>query len=108
MPLLRVEGGTLRDSTRIIDHLEAAHPEMPVHPGDPNERKHAAELEDFFDGLGPALRRFDRKIRPGGYLIGNDFSVADLSLAWARDREIETAGAKEPAVERFGTPAPAI
>ena len=47
VPLLRVEGRTLRDSTRIIEHVEAAHPDMPVHPGDPDERKRAAEIENF-------------------------------------------------------------
>lgn len=146
VPLLRVGGRTLRDSTHILEHLERAHPEVPLYPEDPELRRRAVELEDAFDRLGPALRRvhyallvphvdlaaaffanassgpgfrafrftfarvlgptmgvylgfdeervarsrreveeilarFDRELQPGGYLVGDAFGVADLTLA---------------------------
>lgn len=57
VPLLRVDGRTIRDSTRILEYLEAEHPERPLYPQTSEERRRAVVLEDFFDGLGTALRR---------------------------------------------------
>lgn len=146
VPLLRVDGRTLRDSTRILEYLEHSHPDRPLYPEDPAARGRAVELEDFLDRLGPALRRvhysllvphldqaaaffanaasgpafrifrftfanlfrptmprymgfdaervgasrleverilkrFEAEVRPSGYLVGDEFGVADLTLA---------------------------
>jgi glutathione S-transferase len=48
-PLLRVDGRTIGDSTAIIAELERRFPDPPLYPDDPGERRHALELEDFFD-----------------------------------------------------------
>jgi glutathione S-transferase len=146
VPLLRVGGRTLRDSTRILEYLEVEHPEAPLYPAAPEARERAVALESLFDRLGPALRRvhysllvphldeaaaffanaaegasfrlfkltfaallgptmhrfegfgaeqvrasraeveailrrFDKEVGPGGYLVGDEFGVADLTLA---------------------------
>jgi glutathione S-transferase len=58
-PILKLDGPPVGDSTAIIAALEARHPEPPLYPADPDERRRALELEDFFDErLGPAIRRF--------------------------------------------------
>jgi len=146
LPVLVLDGEAIGDSTRIIAALEQRHPEPPLYPGDPEERRRALELEDFFDEqLGPHSRllalhhllpeaplflgafapdlhgvsrvgaratfplvrrrvtadfgiddesvalafdklraageRFRAELQPSGYLVGERFSVADLTLA---------------------------
>jgi glutathione S-transferase len=57
MPVLRMEGRTIGDSTEIIAALEAAYPEPPLYPIDAEDRARALELEDWFDeNLGPHAR----------------------------------------------------
>ena len=145
-PILKVNGDTIDDSTRIIARLEQDYPEPPLYPEDPDERRRALALEEFFDEeLAPHLRRaafalatrdaetfawiaapragrfvhtgfkgataiagpitrmrygindesaatgkekttaaFERleaEIGPSGYLVGNTFTVADLTAA---------------------------
>jgi glutathione S-transferase len=59
LPILRLDGRTIADSTEIIAALEARYPEPALYPDDPDERRRALELEDFFDEeLGPYLRRY--------------------------------------------------
>ena len=48
-PLLDLDGRTYADSTDIIGALEERWPEPPLYPADPEERRRALELEDFFD-----------------------------------------------------------
>jgi glutathione S-transferase len=146
LPVLILDGEAIGDSTRIIEALERRFPEPPLYPGDPDQRRRALELEDFFDeGLGayvrllvihhmlpdgdlflgaflpdlrgfrrlaaraafPRLRprlaasfeiddgtvarayeklaaageRFQAELQPSGFLVGNTFTVADLTLA---------------------------
>jgi glutathione S-transferase len=51
------DGEAIGDSTAIIAALEQRHPEPALYPGDPEERRRALELEDFFDEeLGPHVR----------------------------------------------------
>ena len=51
-------GEAFGDSTRIIGWLEEQHPDPPLYPSDPEERRRALELEDFFDEeLGEYVRR---------------------------------------------------
>jgi glutathione S-transferase len=58
-PILRLNGKTIGDSTRIIETLEREYPEPPLYPSDPADRRRALELEDFFDEeLGPYIRRW--------------------------------------------------
>jgi len=57
-PVLKMNGETIGDSTRIIEALERRHPEPPLYPADPGERARALELEEFFDEeLAPHIRR---------------------------------------------------
>ena len=56
-PLLDFEGRTYGDSTDIIRVLEERFPEPPLYPDDPEERRRALELEDWFDeNVGPYTR----------------------------------------------------
>jgi glutathione S-transferase len=57
LPLLRLEGRTIADSTAIIAAIEERYPQPPLYPADPEGRRRALELEDFFDEeLGPYAR----------------------------------------------------
>ena len=57
-PVLKMNGDTIGDSTRIIEALERSHPDPPLYPADPAERARALELEEFFDEeLAPHIRR---------------------------------------------------
>ena len=57
-PILRMNGETIADSTRIIERLERDYPHPPLYPEDPDDRRRALELEEFFDEeLAPHIRR---------------------------------------------------
>ena len=57
MPILRIDGENVVDSTAIIAALEARYPDPPLYPSDPEDRVRALELEDWFDeSLGPHAR----------------------------------------------------
>ena len=146
LPVLVLDGEAIGDSTRIIEALERIRPDPPLYPADPEERRRALEIEDFFDEeLGPHSRllvlhhmlpdasltlgafapdlggarrlaaramfprvrsqvvanfgideasvavgfeklraageRFHAELQPSGYLVGDGFTVADLTLA---------------------------
>jgi glutathione S-transferase len=56
-PVLVLDGQPIGDSTRIIEELERRQPEPALYPADPEARRRALELEDYFDeGLGPQVR----------------------------------------------------
>jgi glutathione S-transferase len=56
-PVLTLDGRNIGDSTAIIAALEQRDPEPALYPADPEERRRALELEDFFDEeLGPHTR----------------------------------------------------
>jgi glutathione S-transferase len=58
VPILELDGRAIGDSTRIIEEIERRWREPPLYPSDPEERRRAFELEDYFDELcGPAVRR---------------------------------------------------
>lgn len=58
-PVLTVNGRSVGDSTAIIAELEKRFPEPRLYPLDPELRRRALELEDWFDEeLGPHIRRF--------------------------------------------------
>jgi glutathione S-transferase len=57
-PVLEIDGETIADSSAIIAALEERFPERPLFPADPDERRRALELEEFFDEeLGPYIRQ---------------------------------------------------
>jgi glutathione S-transferase len=52
-----LDGAPIGDSTRIIGELERRYPDPPLYPIEPEARRHALEIEDYFDEeLGPHLR----------------------------------------------------
>ncbi len=56
-PILQLDGRTIGDSTAVIAALEQRYPDPPLYPADPEQRRRALELEDFFDEeLGPYAR----------------------------------------------------
>src|ERR1700674_4403375 len=59
VPVLKLNGEAISDSSRIIEALERAQPELPLYPADADERARALALEDYFDEeLGPYIRRW--------------------------------------------------
>lgn len=48
-PILVIDGQTVADSTHIIEELERRRPDPALYPADPEDRRRALELEDFFD-----------------------------------------------------------
>jgi glutathione S-transferase len=146
-PVLEMDGRAHGDSTEIIEALERRYPEPALYPDDPEERRRAVELEDFFDeevaphvrllawheaikdrdafnefaalaAVGPfrasktaagaygrmflkrrygvhneasadlarrriagGVDRLESELGPGGYLVGDRFTVADLAAA---------------------------
>lgn len=58
-PVIDLDGERIGDSSEIIGALEERRPEPALYPADPTERRHALDLEDWFDEqLGPYVRRF--------------------------------------------------
>jgi glutathione S-transferase len=56
-PVLELDGRKIGDSTAIIAALEERFSEPALYPSDPEERRRALELEEYFDEeLGPAAR----------------------------------------------------
>jgi glutathione S-transferase len=56
-PVLVLDGEVVGDSTRIIEALERRYPEPALYPAEPEARRRALEIEDFFDEeLGPQMR----------------------------------------------------
>ena len=59
LPVIELDGRRIGDSTAIIAALEDYQPSPHLYPSDPEQRRRALELEDFFDeNLGPCLRRW--------------------------------------------------
>src|SRR5436305_12922293 len=59
LPVLDLGGERTGDSTAIIAALEERHPEPPLYPRAPEQRRRALALEEWFDEqLGPYMRRF--------------------------------------------------
>jgi glutathione S-transferase len=57
LPILFLDGRAIGDSTSIIEALEQRYPQPALYPRDPDARRRALALEDYFDEqLGPALR----------------------------------------------------
>jgi len=118
LPVMRLDGRNIGDSTAIIAALERHRPDPPLYPSDPDERARALELEEHFDEtLGPALRCFtwhhtlpdrdataaalftapspvrERLLRAAApvavALVRRDYGIDDETAARARDQVIE-------------------
>lgn len=99
LPVLDLGGERIADSTSIIEALEERHPENPLYPDDPEHRRRALELEDFFDEeMGHDLRRVAFFDWPNEY-IGDLLTTAQpaavrapfratlpIGMVWARRR----------------------
>jgi len=73
VPVLDLDGARIVDSTRIISALEEREAEPGLYPADPEERRRALEIEDYFDEhAGHDMRR-----------VG--FSEARQNLGYATD-----------------------
>lgn len=58
LPILRLNGRAITDSTAILAELEHLYPEPALYPADPELRKRALAIEDYYDEeVAPALRR---------------------------------------------------
>jgi glutathione S-transferase len=58
VPILKLNGRTIGDSTKIIEEIERRWPEPPLYPVDPEERSRALDLEEYVDEqCGHDLRR---------------------------------------------------
>jgi glutathione S-transferase len=72
VPILQLNGRAIGDSTRIIEEIERRWPERPLYPSDPEERRRALELEEYFDeACGHDLRRVlfnDNIVEPEKFL----------------------------------------
>lgn len=67
LPVLRLDGRNVGDSTAIVAALEERYPDPPLYPSDIALRRRALELEEYFDEeLGPAIRQLV------WYELGND------------------------------------
>src|SRR5438067_1349291 len=59
LPIVRIDGETIADSSAIMAALERRFPEPPLLPSDESSRRRALQLEDWFDrNLGPYIRRW--------------------------------------------------
>ena len=57
VPIRRFGSEVVHDSSRIIAALEERYPDPPLFPSDPDERRRALELEEWFDeNAGPHVR----------------------------------------------------
>jgi glutathione S-transferase len=75
-PILELDGRQIGDSSAIIAALEQRFPEPRLYPSDPEERRRALELEEFFDEqLGPHARRLPF------YEAGRDSELVDQITA---------------------------
>src|ERR687891_2065497 len=58
VPVLEMNGRAIGDSTKIIEEIERRWPEPPLYPSDPEERRRALEVEEYFDeDVGHDIRR---------------------------------------------------
>ena len=97
VPTLSIDGQGIGDASAIVAELERRFPERPLYPADPEERRRALALEEYFDEeLGPYLRRMAYH-----ELTSDPEALAELTVLqtpWATER---TAGVFAPVVVAF-------
>jgi glutathione S-transferase len=92
LPVLELGGRRIGDSTAIIAALERAYPDSPLYPADPDERRRALALEDWFDEhLGPFVRRYAFHALRGDRDAFDELAARQVPAALAR--YLRTAGA---------------
>jgi glutathione S-transferase len=107
VPVLVLDGEAIGDSTEIIRRVEERWPEPPLYPSDPDERKRALELEDYFDEqAGPAVRRLVYH-----HLTSDPELLAELTLHQAQYASEATVDVTKKVLKyflnlRFGTSDP--
>jgi glutathione S-transferase len=95
-PVLVLDGEAIGDSTRIIEALERRYPEPPLYPAEPDARRRALKLEDFFDEeLGP----FDRLLAVDAALPSSQLFFGMFTPDLPRSRRV-VASALYPLVRR--------
>jgi len=110
LPVLVLNGRGIGDSTRIIAELEGFYPDPPLYPADPDERRLALELEEFFDEeFGPHTRLLlIHHLQPDAELMLRTFTpdlegrrrlVARATWPWVRRRTNRELGIDEASVE---------
>ncbi|HXF31240.1 MAG TPA: glutathione S-transferase family protein [Solirubrobacterales bacterium] len=102
-PILELGDERLADSTAAIAALERRHPERPLYPADPGERRRAIELEEYFDeGLGPAVRLLPlHHLSSDPELLG-EFASHAVPPPLSRARPLLAAYARVYSGARFG------
>jgi len=103
MPVMRLDGRNIGDSTAIIAALERRYPDPPLYPADPEQRRRALELEEFFDEeLGPHIRLlvFHELIREPA--IFAEVASETLPRAMSRTKALNGAYARVFTSLRFG------
>ena len=84
-PVLVLDGEAVGDSTRIIEALERSHPDPPLYPADPEARRRALDIEDFFDEeLGP----YTRLLALNGVLPDADLTLRMFAPDLSRGRRL--------------------
>ena len=111
LPVLVLNGRGIGDSTRIIAELEGLYPDPALYPADPDQRRQALELEDFFDEeFGPHTRLLlIHHLQPDADLMLRTFTpdlegrrrlVARATWPWVRRRTNRDLGIDAASVER--------
>lgn len=77
VPVLRIDGMMLSESSAICEYLEEAHPEPPLMPSDPKGRAEVRRLVGWFDDkfhsevtANLVYERVNKKLMAGGYPDG--------------------------------------
>ena len=97
VPVLVMDGEGIGDSTEIIRRLEERFPDPPLYPADPDERRRALELEDYFDEeLGPYVRRMAYH-----HMTTDPDLLAELALHQVQYGHRATLGITKQVLKRF-------
>jgi glutathione S-transferase len=104
VPVLEEDGEVVSDSTAILEHLEARHPDPPLYPRDAARRAEAVLLIDWFNRvwkrppnlladrpgdaeatvwtheLESSRDRFEALLADRTYMLGSDFSAVDCAF----------------------------
>jgi glutathione S-transferase len=104
LPVLELAGRRIGDSTAIIAELEQRHPERPLYPSDPDQRRRALALEDWFDEqLGPFIRRYSFHALRGDHDRFDELAADQVPPALGRYRRLAGAYARAFTGLRFQT-----
>jgi glutathione S-transferase len=104
LPVLELAGRRIGDSTAIIAALEQAYPDPPLYPADPDDRRRALALEDFFDEqLGPYVRRYAFHALRSDHDMFDELAADQVPAALGRHRRLAGAYARGFTAVRFKT-----